>query len=37
VKKIIGVILNSENRRDDMKELLDYSLKSLGITPPNHG
>jgi D-alanyl-D-alanine carboxypeptidase len=35
--KIIGVILNSENRRDDMKELLDYSLKSLGITPPNHG
>jgi D-alanyl-D-alanine carboxypeptidase len=35
--KIIGVILNSENRRDDMKELLDYSLKSLGITPPPHG
>ena len=35
--KIIGVILNSENRRDDMKELLDYTLKSLGVTPPNHG
>jgi D-alanyl-D-alanine carboxypeptidase (penicillin-binding protein 5/6) len=35
--KIIGVILNSENRRDDMKELLDYSLKTLGVTPPHHG
>lgn len=33
---IIGVVLNSESRRDDMKELLDYSLKKLGITPPHH-
>jgi D-alanyl-D-alanine carboxypeptidase len=32
--KIIGIILNSENRRGEMKELLDYSLKSLGIEPP---
>ena len=34
---IIGVILNSSNRRDDMKELLDYSLKKLGTPPPMHG
>ncbi|MBI5122788.1 D-alanyl-D-alanine carboxypeptidase [Candidatus Roizmanbacteria bacterium] len=32
--KLIGVILNSENRRGEMKGLLDYSLKSLGIEPP---
>lgn len=35
-QKIIGIILNSENRRDEMKELLDYSLKSLNIAPPKH-
>ncbi len=35
--KIIGVILGSQNRRDEMKKLLDYSLKSLGIPPPPHG
>ncbi|QQG40636.1 MAG: D-alanyl-D-alanine carboxypeptidase [Candidatus Levyibacteriota bacterium] len=35
--QIIGVLLNSNNRREDMKELLDYSLKVLGITPPSHG
>jgi D-alanyl-D-alanine carboxypeptidase (penicillin-binding protein 5/6) len=34
--QIIGIILGSENRRDDMKEILDYSLKELGITPPPH-
>ncbi|HSD98567.1 MAG TPA: D-alanyl-D-alanine carboxypeptidase family protein [Patescibacteria group bacterium] len=34
---IIGVVLDSESRRDDMKELLDYSLKKLGVTPPRHG
>jgi serine-type D-Ala-D-Ala carboxypeptidase (penicillin-binding protein 5/6) len=34
--KIIGVLLNAENRREEMKELLDYSLKSLGVTPPDH-
>lgn len=35
--QIIGVVLNSESRRDDMKELLDYGLKKEGITPPQHG
>ena len=34
--KIIAVILNSENRRQEMKELLDYSLKTLGTEPPIH-
>jgi len=33
---IIGVILGSTNRKGDMKEILDYSLKKLGITPPIH-
>lgn len=32
--KLIGVILNSENRRGEMKNLLDYSLKKLDLTPP---
>jgi D-alanyl-D-alanine carboxypeptidase len=32
--RIIGIILNSQNRRGDMKELLDYSLNTLGVTPP---
>lgn len=32
--RIIGVILNSENRRGEMKELLDASLQVLGIEPP---
>lgn len=36
-KHFIGVILGSENRRDEMKELLDYGLKLEGITPPPHG
>ncbi|MGA2911439.1 MAG: D-alanyl-D-alanine carboxypeptidase family protein [Candidatus Levyibacteriota bacterium] len=35
--KIIGVVLGSGDRRGEMIELLDYSLKSLGITPPPHG
>lgn len=35
--KLIGVILGSQNRREEMKELLDYSLKSIGIIPPPHG
>lgn len=34
--KIIGVILGSSNRREEMKELLDYSLKIQNITPPPH-
>ena len=35
--KIIAVLLGSDNRRGEMIELLDYSLESLGITPPQHG
>lgn len=35
--RIIGVILGSNNRREEMKELLDYSLKIQGITSPPHG
>lgn len=34
--RIIGIILNSENRREEMKSFLDYSLKQLDITPPEH-
>lgn len=34
--KIIGVILGSGNRRQEMKDLLDYSLNSINITPPKH-
>lgn len=34
--RIIGIILNSENRREEMKMFLDYSLRQLGITPPLH-
>lgn len=34
--KIIGVLLGSENRRQEMKDLLDYSLTSLGVEPPEH-
>lgn len=34
--KLIGIILGSENRRQEMKDLLDYSLKTQGINPPPH-
>lgn len=34
--KIIAVLLNSQNRRQEMKDILDYSLKSLGVNPPPH-
>lgn len=34
--EIIGIILGSESRREEMKELLDYSLKIQSITPPSH-
>lgn len=34
--QIVAVLLGSQNRRDDMKEVLDYSLKTLGIIPPAH-
>lgn len=32
--KLIGVVLNSQSRRDDMRELLDYSFKTLGVHVP---
>ena len=35
--QIIGVILGSGDRRGEMIELLDYSLKTIAITPPAHG
>lgn len=35
--KIIAVILNSPSRRDEMIQILDYSLQSLGVKPPPHG
>jgi serine-type D-Ala-D-Ala carboxypeptidase (penicillin-binding protein 5/6) len=34
--QIIGIILGSENRRAEMKDLLDYSLNTLGVPPPPH-
>lgn len=34
--KIIGVLFNSASRRSEMAEILDYSLKTLGVTPPPH-
>ncbi|MDP2637777.1 MAG: serine hydrolase [Candidatus Levybacteria bacterium] len=34
---IIAIILGSDNRRQEMKDLLDYGLESLSITPPPHG
>lgn len=34
--RIIGVLLNSQDRRQEMKDLLDYSLTKLGTEPPEH-
>jgi len=34
--KVMGIILNSENRRTEMRTLLDYSLKTYGIIPPKY-
>ncbi len=34
--KIIGIVLNSENRREEMRNFLDYSLHQLSIIPPEH-
>lgn len=33
-RKIIGVVLGSESRREEMRSLLDYSFKSLGVMVP---
>ncbi len=35
--KILAIILGSDDRRQEMKDILDYSLKKEGITPPKHG
>lgn len=35
--RIIAVILNSPSRREEMIHILDHSLKSLGVKPPDHG
>lgn len=34
--KIIGILLGSDNRRREMKGLLNYSLHSLGVNSPVH-
>ena len=34
--KMIGILLNSPNRRGEMKELLDYGLTTLGVKPPKY-
>lgn len=34
--RIIGILLHSENRRQEMKGLLDYSLRHFGTQPPKH-
>lgn len=33
---LIAILLNSGNRRQEMKDLLDYSLRTLGVSPPPH-
>jgi D-alanyl-D-alanine carboxypeptidase len=32
--RIIGILLNSQNRRKEMKDLLDHALTSVGVEPP---
>lgn len=32
--KIIAILLGSDDRRNDMKKILDFSLQSAGIKPP---
>jgi serine-type D-Ala-D-Ala carboxypeptidase (penicillin-binding protein 5/6) len=34
--KIVAILLNSTNRREEMRALLDYALKSYNITPPEY-
>lgn len=34
--EIIGIILGSSDRRQEMKDLLDYSLRQQGVEPPEH-
>lgn len=35
--QIIGILLGSDNRRQEMKDLLDYGLKIQSVVPPKHG
>ncbi len=35
--KIIAVVLNSPSRREEMIQILDFSLQSLGVKPPQRG
>lgn len=35
--RIIAILLRASNRRQEMKDLLDYSLRSVGVKPPPHG
>lgn len=32
--EILGVLLNTPNRREDIKNLLNYSFKAVGVSPP---
>lgn len=32
-REILGVVLNSKNRREDLKKLLNYSLETLNFSP----
>lgn len=32
--RILGVLLNSPNRREDIKNLLNYGFKAVGVPPP---
>jgi serine-type D-Ala-D-Ala carboxypeptidase (penicillin-binding protein 5/6) len=34
--KIVAIILNSADRRAEMRNLLDYALSAYGITPPKY-
>lgn len=34
--QIMAILLGSDDRKGDMKNILDLSLKSLGIEPPKH-
>ena len=33
---IIAIVLGSQDRRNDMKKILDFSLMAQGVTPPQH-
>ena len=33
-REILGVLLNTPSRRDDIKNLLNYSFQAVGVSPP---